>query len=155
DGIGYLRINYFHEETLREVKTALREMSMQAPIRALVLDLRGNPGGVFFSAVQVAELFLSGGVISVAQSTHPDFNRTFEAKTPGPVDLPLAVLVDGETASAAEVLAAALKDSRPNQTWLMGQPTFGKGSVQCMIELKKAPLGDKDKLAGIRLTVAK
>lgn len=156
DQIGWLRINYFNEDTLREVNEALRHLLSQAPIKGLILDLRGNPGGVFVSAVQVAELFLpgSGGVVSVGQSTHPDYNRTFKSESHGSVDLPLAVLVDGDTASAAEVLAAALKESRsPSRTWVMGQTTYGKGSVQCMFELKK-PLFE-NKPAGIRLTVAK
>jgi len=155
--IGYLRINYFNEDTLRDV---LKEMGnlmreQQAPIEALVLDLRGNPGGLFHSAVQVAELFLPGGVISVGQSAHPDYNRTFKSDTPGSFQLPLVVLVDGDTASAAEVLAAALKESRPaSNTWVMGQQTYGKGSVQCLFELKK-PLDSKESKAAIRVTVAK
>jgi carboxyl-terminal processing protease len=152
--LGYLRINYFTEDSFREVKEALDNLTAQASLRGLVLDLRGNPGGVFTSAVQVAELFLATGVVSVGQSTHPNFNRTFKVESPGAMhQMPLVVLVDSDTASAAEVLAAALKESRNTApTRLMGQTTFGKGSIQCLIELKKAPL---DKTAAIRLTVAK
>jgi len=150
--VGYVCINYFNEETFRDVKDALNRMTARAPIKGLILDLRGNPGGLFLAAVQVAELFLSGGIISIGQSAHPDFNRTFKVEAPGDVQLPMVVLVDGDTASAAEVLAAALKESRPG-THLLGQKTYGKGSIQCVIELKKVPL--ENKLAGIRLTVAK
>jgi carboxyl-terminal processing protease len=151
--IGYLRINYFTDDTLREVKDALGHIVSQSSIKGLILDLRGNPGGSFDASVKVAELFLSGGVISVAQSPLPDFNRSFEVKSPGSVQFPMVVLIDGETASAAEVLAAALKEGRTStRPQLMGQTTYGKGSIQCLIQLKRAPL---DKTAGIRLTVAK
>lgn len=154
DGIdyGYLRINYFSDDTLREVKEALGDLLKSGPIKGMILDLRGNPGGVFTSAVHVAELFLSGGVISIAQSPLPEYNGKFESGAPGALQFPVVVLIDGETASAAEVLAAAMKESRTSRTVLMGQTTFGKGSIQCLIQLKKAPL---DKMAGIRLTVAK
>ncbi len=154
--LGYLRINYFTENTLHEVKTALAELTspmMGEPIKGLVLDLRGNPGGVFTAAVAVAELFLSGGVVVIGQSPFPEYNRTFKSELTGPYQLPIVVLVDGDTASSAEVLAAALKESRPATTIkVIGQPTYGKGSIQCLIQLKKAPL---DKMAGIRLTVAR
>jgi len=153
EGIGYLRINYFTEDTPREFKDALGSLMSSASLKGLVLDLRGNPGGSFSAAVQIAELFLPGGVISISQSNHPKLDRTFKVESPGTIQLPLVVLVDGDTASAAEVLAAALKESRTSTyTVLMGQTTYGKGSVQCLIELKK-PLDNK--AAGIRLTVAK
>lgn len=150
--VGYLRINYFTDDTLREVKEALANLMMMGPVKGMILDLRGNPGGVFTSAVHVAELFLHGGVISIAQSPLPEYNGPFKSETPGTLQFPVVVLIDGETASAAEVLAAALKESRTSRTVLMGQTTFGKGSIQCLIQLKKAPL---EKMAGIRLTVAK
>jgi carboxyl-terminal processing protease len=154
--IGYLRINYFTEDSYREVKEALDALTSQGSLRGLVLDLRGNPGGVFTAAVQVAELFLATGVISVGQSTHPNFNRTFKVESPGAMhQLPLVVLVDSDTASAAEVLAAALKETRDTApTTLMGQTTYGKGSIQCLIELKPSAK-TLDKTAAIRLTVAK
>src|SRR5262249_2231061 len=65
--LGYLRINFFTEDTFREVKEALDALTSQGSLRGLVLDLRGNPGGVFTSAVQVAELFLATGIVSVGQ----------------------------------------------------------------------------------------
>jgi carboxyl-terminal processing protease len=152
---GYLRINYFNDSTLQEVRDVLigpSGMSGGMPeIKGLILDLRGNPGGVFASAVAVAELFLSG-VIVIGQSPLPDYNRNFKGEANAPFQFPIVVLVDGDTASSAEVLAAALKESRSTPTRLVGQPTFGKGSVQCLIQLKKAPL---EKAAAIRLTVAR
>jgi carboxyl-terminal processing protease len=154
--VGYLRINYFADDTLQEVRDILLRASsmgsMNEPIRGLILDLRGNPGGVFTSAVAIAELFLSGGVVVIGQSHTPEYNRTYKSESSAPFAFPIVVLIDGDTASSAEVLAAALRDSRGSLTRLIGQPSFGKGSLQCPILLKKAPL---DRLAGIRLTVAK
>lgn len=152
---GYIKIHHFQESTPQEVKEALAAMtsSMGESVRGLILDLRGNPGGLFKAAVTVAELFVTGGVIVIGQSSLKEFNRPFKAETIGPYQLPIVVLIDGETASAAEVLAGALKDARPTSTTLlMGQTTFGKGSVQCLIPVEKTSL---DRLAGIRLTVAK
>jgi carboxyl-terminal processing protease len=126
-------------------------------IKALILDLRGNPGGMFKAAVQVAGLFLGEAVIAVTQSPfkNPDKSKNFadrEWKTDvqNPFLLPLVVLIDGETASAAEMLAGALKDHKRAE--LIGQTTFGKGSIQSVVTLDfkdvKAP-------GGIRLTFAR
>lgn len=150
---GYLRIHHFQDSTFQEVKDALAAMNTGDPIKGLILDLRGNPGGVFKSAVAIAELFLGEGIIVVGQSTFKDFNRTYKADNPTASQIPAVVLVDGETASAAEVLAGALKESRAAfSTMLLGQTTFGKGSIQVIIPMDKSPL---EKLAGIRLTVAR
>lgn len=150
---GYVKILHFHESTAQDVKEALAALaSMGEPIKGLILDLRGNPGGVFKSAVAVAELFVSSGVIVIGQSPLKEYNRSFRAETSGPVQLPLVVLIDGETASSAEVLAGALRDGRPAATKLLGQTTYGKGTVQRLIAVDRAPL---DRLAGIQLTVAR
>jgi carboxyl-terminal processing protease len=155
--IGYLRINHFQDSTLQEVKEALAGWQVNGPetIKGMILDLRGNPGGAFKPAVHVAELFLSEGVIVVGESPYKDFNRPFKVEAAGPVQLPVIVLIDGETASAAEVLAGALKEVRSPRvpTRLLGSRTYGKGSVQSMIPVDRPPL---DKLpGGIRLTVAR
>jgi carboxyl-terminal processing protease len=151
--VVYLRINYFTDSTLQEVREELLRAGSMGEIKGLILDLRGNPGGAFTSAVAVAELFLSGSVIVIGQSPRPEFNRTFKSDAPAAFGFPIVILIDGETASAAEVLAAALKESRAaGSARLVGQPTFGKGSIQCLIQLRNAPL---DKMAGIRLTVAR
>jgi carboxyl-terminal processing protease len=153
--IGYLRITHFQDSTLEEVKVALEAMQVSAmPLKGLILDLRGNPGGAFESAVAVADLFLGEGIIVYAQSPVRKYNRTYKAEPGAGVQLPLVVLVDGETASAAEVLAAALKDRTGRApTLVVGQTTYGKGSVQQVLAVDGVPL---DKLpAGIRLTVAR
>jgi carboxyl-terminal processing protease len=152
---GYLRINHFQDSTLQDVKEALLAIhASPETTRGLILDLRGNPGGLFKSAVQVAELFLPGGVIVHGQSPHKEYNRTFKAEGLNPLLLPMVVLVDGDTASAAEVLAGALKEQRGSKslTQVVGQTTYGKGSVQCVFPVDKVP---PDKLPGIRLTVAR
>src|SRR5262249_1598481 len=108
--------------------------------------LRENPGGLFRSALGVAELFLPDGVIVNVQSPLREFNRTYRAHNNNPESLRVVVLVDGETASAAEMLAGALKDN--GRARVAGKPTFGKGSIQCIIPLEQD-------LGGLRLTVAK
>lgn len=151
--IGYLRINYFNENTLVEVKEGLQEAMRQTGLKGVILDLRGNPGGVYPSAVSVAALFLPGGVISISQGTLPENSRIYRVDGPGQfLSLPVVVLIDGETASSAEVLAAALKEGRPATLRIIGQPSFGKGTVQRMVHIRNSPL---EKLTGIKLTVAR
>jgi carboxyl-terminal processing protease len=148
-----LRINYFTETTLQEVKDALAATSMGDPFKGILLDLRGNPGGLFEAAVAVSELFLSGGTIVISRSPHKKYDRPFKVEHPGPVQVPMVVLIDAESASAAEVLAGALKETRARAvTRLIGQPTFGKGSIQCPFAFDKPPM---EPAPVIRLTVAK
>ncbi len=152
--IGRLRIFCFQESTLQEVKEALARLQTDG-MKMLILDLRGNPGGLFKSAVQVAELFLPEGIIVVSQShALPRDKRltgAIKVESMNPLLLPMVVVIDGETASSAEVLAGALKEN--GRATLIGQTTFGKGSIQCIIPLEKPPF---DKMpGGIRITVAK
>src|SRR5262249_7356709 len=111
-------------------------------LKGLILDLRGNPGGIFKSAVSVADLFLSEGIIVISQSPFfKEYNRTFKAEGVNPLLVPMVVLVDGETASAAEVVAGALKErSGSYAVKVVGQTTYGKGSIQGIITLDKGPL---------------
>jgi carboxyl-terminal processing protease len=135
-GYGYVRIAQFSETTGEELNAALKTLRTKngAPLKGLVLDLRNNPGGVLEAAVAVADAFLDSGVIVSAKG------RTAESKfemsaTPGD-DLngaPLVVLVNGGSASAAEIVAGALKDH--HRATLMGRTTFGKGSVQTVMPL--------------------
>jgi carboxyl-terminal processing protease len=135
-GYGYVRIAQFSETTGDELNAALKALRAKngAPLKGLVLDLRNNPGGVLEAAVAVSDAFLDSGVIVSAKG------RTAESKfemsaTPGD-DLngaPLVVLVNGGSASAAEIVAGALKDH--HRATLMGRTTFGKGSVQTVMPL--------------------
>ncbi len=145
DGIGYVRIVSFQDGTVQELKDVLLHLQA-AQMKALVLDLRGNTGGLFQSAVQVAELFLGDGVIVFTESPLKRFRGTYRAHNANALTLPLVVLVDGETASAAEVLAGALKEN--GRATLVGAATYGKGSIQCPVPLEHLP-------AGIWITVAR
>jgi carboxyl-terminal processing protease len=150
--VGFIQINHFTDTTVEDVKEALAQLQTNGA-RALILDLRGNPGGSFKAGVQTAELFLDEGVIVFAKSPLPDYDQPFKSTSKNPVTLPVVVLVDRDTASAAEVVAGALQDNRPSSTFLVGQKTFGKGSVQGVIPLDKAPLEKNP--GGVRLSVAK
>jgi carboxyl-terminal processing protease len=147
--VGLLRIHHFQESTAQEVKDALVALQGGGAV-GIILDLRSNPGGLFKSAVAVANLFLPEGVIVYTRSPFRDYNRPYKAEGMAVVDLPVVVLVDGETASAAELLAGALKDL--GRARVVGQTTFGKGSIQCLIPLDAPPA---ELPGGIRITVAK
>jgi carboxyl-terminal processing protease len=135
-GYGYVRIAEFSETTGDDTLSALRALRKRngGALKGLVLDLRNNPGGVLEAAVSVADAFLDGGLIVSAKG------RTAESKfemnaTPGDElnGAPIVVLVNGGSASAAEIVAGALKDHQ--RAKLMGRTTFGKGSVQTVMPL--------------------
>jgi carboxyl-terminal processing protease len=146
DGIGYVRLANFQKTTPQELESALLRLRSEG-MRVLVLDLRGNPGGSFTAAVQVADRFLPQGVIVVStQGQLRSVTKTFVAQNPlNALDVPLIALVDGDTASAAEVVAGALKDNQ--RALLIGQTTYGKGSIQRLLQLQAG--------GGLRLTLAR
>jgi carboxyl-terminal processing protease len=127
DGVGYVRLYDFSATAGERMEEGLEALLSQEP-RALVLDLRRNPGGWLDQAIEVADLFLDDGVV-VVERWSDGRERSFEAE-PGDVGetIPLVVLVDGGSASAAEIVAGALQDRE--RAILVGEPTFGKGSVQ-------------------------
>jgi carboxyl-terminal processing protease len=135
-GFGYVRIAEFSETTGDDLVSALRGLRKRngAALRGLVLDLRNNPGGVLEAAVSVADAFLDGGLIVSAKGRTPESKFEMNA-TPGDElnGAPIVVLVNGGSASAAEIVAGALKDHR--RAKLMGRTTFGKGSVQTVMPL--------------------
>ncbi len=135
-GYAYVRISQFSETTGDDLNAALKDLRKHngAPLKGLVLDLRDNPGGVLEAAVAVADAFLDSGVIVTAKGRTADSKFEMDA-TPGDVlnGAPIAVLVNGGSASAAEIVAGALKDQ--HRAKLMGRTTFGKGSVQTIIPL--------------------
>ncbi len=133
NGIGYIHLTSFENKTPQEMVSAFRRLD--APhLKGLILDLRGNPGGVLQSAVQVCSLFLKPGdvVLTVRGRAVPEkIYRTGEA--PMRVTVPLIVLVNGRTASAAEVVSAALQDH--DRAVIAGERTFGKGVVESVMPL--------------------
>ncbi|MBM4041096.1 MAG: S41 family peptidase [Planctomycetes bacterium] len=135
DGIGYLDLGDFPDGAAAKVADGIAALRGQG-MRALVLDLRNNDGGFLDEAIRIADLFVPEGVILSTQNRCPDENRTFHATRGGPAEeLPMAVLVDARSASAAEVLAGALQDH--GRARLVGVKTYGKGAVS-----KRFPLGD-------------
>jgi carboxyl-terminal processing protease len=135
-GYAYVRISQFSETTGDDMNAALKDLRRHngSPLKGLVLDMRDNPGGVLEAAVAVADAFLDSGVIVTAKGRTADSKFEMDA-TPGDVlnGAPIVVLVNGGSASAAEIVAGALKDQ--HRAKLMGRTTFGKGSVQTIIPL--------------------
>jgi len=145
-GYGYLRISQFQSRTGPQTREALESLSAKQPLNGLVLDLRNNPGGVLSSAVEVADQFLSSGLVVYTKGrlADDDMRFTAHADTTAP-EVPLVVLINGGSASAAEIVAGALQDQ--HRAVLMGTRSFGKGSVQQVL-----PLGNGD---GLKLTTAR
>ncbi len=138
-GIAHIKITHFTPNTPREFDETLKTLAGMGggAVKALVLDLRGNSGGFLESAIKIAERFLSGGAIMSANSPMATFNKVYTAPVgPAQIDLPVVVLVDGDTASAAEVLATAIRDRDRGK--VVGVSTFGKGSAQMLIKIATA-----------------
>lgn len=130
--IGYIRHTIFSERSAAELRLALQELTSQGANR-IILDLRGNPGGLVDAAVQIADMWLDSGVILLEK--HADgTEKTFTAQPGGEAGLlPLVLIVDGASASASEIVAGALQDHK--RAKLVGEKTYGKGSVQLVYEL--------------------
>jgi carboxyl-terminal processing protease len=135
-GDAYARISHFTDATPAELHAALRKLEQSAggPLPGLVLDLRSNPGGVLEAGIEVADMFLDNGLIVSAEGRLPE-SRFRAHATPGDVleGAPLVLLVNQGSASAAEIVAGALKDQ--GRAALVGTRTFGKGSVQTIMPL--------------------
>jgi len=136
-GIGYVRISQFSETTGEDVQAGIKALKARnggKPITGLVLDLRNNPGGVLEAAVAVADEFLDKGIIVSAKGRTPESKFQMDATRGDDLaGAPIVVLVNAGSASAAEIVAAALRDN--HRAKLMGRRTFGKGSVQTVIPL--------------------
>ncbi len=150
--IGYVRINGFYQDTPEDLRKALDELKAQG-MKGLVLDLRNNPGGLLSAAVEISDMFLESGKI-VSTKGRNSGEKMYDAEKGGIYDaedgkgddvLPMAVLVNQNSASASEILASALQDHK--RATIVGRRSYGKGSVQHIVHL-----GDGDSV--MKLTVA-
>ena len=143
-GYHWIRLTRFSGRTTQELLDALRD-AKKNDIKGIVLDLRNNPGGLLDQSVSVSDVFLKDGVIVSIRGREEGNSRSYSAKSQADdVDVPMVVLVNAGTASAAEIVAGALRDQK--RALILGERTFGKGSVQNII-----PLPDG---TGLKLTVA-
>jgi len=149
--IGYIRLVQFGEKTSADLEAALNKLKDQG-MQALVLDLRWNPGGLLDQAVDVCEKFLPrGSLVVTTEGRNPGQNSTRKARGRGDElkNMPIVVLVNLGSASASEIVAGCLQDSK--RAIILGEKTFGKGSVQSIIPLEQMP----DGTPALRLTTAK
>ncbi len=146
DDIGYVKLRSFHKTTEEELEEALQDLGEQH-IKMLILDLRNNPGGLLEQAIAVSNVFLEGGKLIVyTKGRLPNQNMKGFSKSDGfHVSYPMAVIINGGSASASEIVAGSLQDL--HRATIVGTQSFGKGSVQTII-----PLSDG---SGLRLTTAK
>lgn len=147
DHIGYIRIASFHERTAADVQKALTEVTEKAkPMKGLVLDLRNDPGGLLNQAIEVSDMFLkSGTIVSTRGRTKSMETKTVAKDNGKEISVPMIVLVNEGTASAAEIVAGALQDN--GRALVVGNQTFGKASVQTVIPLENG--------AALKLTTAR
>jgi carboxyl-terminal processing protease len=134
--VGYVKVKSFQEDTYRELTRNLRKLKGQAQnFKGLILDFRNNPGGLLSQAVEIADLFLENGVIVSTVGAGDKIREVEEAKAPGTEEkYPIVVLVNDGSASASEIVAGALKNN--NRAIVIGEQTFGKGSVQSVYTLR-------------------
>jgi carboxyl-terminal processing protease len=146
DGVGYIDLKAFSDSTAKELNGAIGGLLAHG-MKTLVLDMRTNPGGLLTQGVRVSDLFLNPGQKIVSMRGRlPEANREFaDTAAQRWPDLPLIVLVDGRSASAAEIVAGALQDH--DRALIVGRPTYGKGSAQSVVSF-----GDQ---GGLKLTTAR
>jgi len=133
-GIGYIRLVNFQQNTVEHLRKVIEDLRQNQGLKGLILDLRFNPGGLLRSAVETAELFLSKDDKIVSTKGERTREYPIPSRMTGPfVDLPLVVLINGQSASASEIVSGALKDH--NRATIVGERTFGKFSVQNLMQL--------------------
>jgi len=144
--LGYVRVKTFQQDTFADLRAAMQRLQDSGPLAGLVLDLRNNPGGLLDQAVRVSDMFLREGLIvrttgkggRMIDQEHAHARNTLDG-------FPIVCLVNGGSASASEIVAGALQDHK--RALVMGTRTFGKGSVQTIVDL--------DDGSGLKLTVAR
>jgi len=144
--VGYLRLRAFNENSSNQLKKEISKIEKNKKLVGYILDLRNNPGGLLSQAITISDFFLNDGEIVSTRGRKKRENRKFFAKKGDKIDgKPLIVLINNGSASASEIVAGALQDQK--RAILLGETTFGKGSVQSIIPLKNR--------GAIRLTISK
>ena len=149
DGYAYVRLTQFQKKSAEYIVDALkkmRESSKKIGFKGVILDLRSNPGGLLDEAVDVSSIFLKEGIVVSTEGRDPKNKEIRYVKKTGykELDVPLVVLINGSSASASEIVAGALQDSK--RAIIMGTQSFGKGSVQSVAKI--------DDSSGVKLTIA-
>jgi carboxyl-terminal processing protease len=144
-GVAYLKLTSFQKTTAADLEAALRRLDT-AGMRSLVIDLRGNPGGLLSAAVDVSDLFLDRGLVVATRGRCPDEDFNWSAGRSGTWRVPLVLVIDGDSASSSEIFAGAMRDHA--RATIVGTRSYGKGSIQGIFPLETAGVG-------LRLTTAK
>ncbi len=144
-GVAYVKLTSFQKTTAADLETALRRLDMNG-MRSLVIDLRGNPGGLLSAAVDVADLFLDRGLVVATRGRSPEEDFNYSATRSGTWRMPLVLVIDGDSASSSEIFAGAMRDH--GRATIVGTRSYGKGSIQGIFPLDTAGVG-------LRLTTAK
>ena len=152
NGVGYVRLSGFSGNTTRDMNKAIEAMKAAngGSLKGLVMDLRGNPGGLLEQAIQVSDVFLDSGTIVTTVGINGTLREPKLARNDGhEKDFPMAVLISSDSASASEIVAGALKNL--NRAVIVGRQSFGKGSVQLLYDFKDRDTGDE---SALKLTIA-
>jgi carboxyl-terminal processing protease len=144
-GVAYLKLTSFQKTTAADLEAALRRLDT-AGMRSLVIDLRGNPGGLLAAAVDVSDLFLDRGLVVATRGRCPDEDFNWSAGRSDTWRVPLVLVIDGDSASSSEIFAGAMRDHA--RATIVGTRSYGKGSIQGIFPLETAGVG-------LRLTTAK
>lgn len=142
--IGYIKMTGFQKNTAREMREALAKLNSKG-MRSLIWDLRGNPGGLLDAAVDVLDMFIDRGVLVSTKGRVAGQNQVYTAHSGNTYHIPLVLLVDGNSASASEIVAGAIRDHKRGQ--IIGRKTYGKWSVQSIFPIRHN--------TGLRITTAK
>ena len=146
NSIGYIRLTSFNNNSSEQIKKQIKKLNKNSNLNSFILDLRNNPGGLLSQAIKISDFFLENGEIVSTKSRKKSENRKWFAKKGDVIDgKTLIVLINYGSASASEIVAGALKDHK--RAILVGENSYGKGSVQSIIPLKNK--------GAIRLTIAK
>jgi carboxyl-terminal processing protease len=144
NGVGYIQMTGFQKSSAHELDEALKKLEREG-MKALIWDVRGNPGGLLTAAVEVLDRFIDNGTLVETRGRTYDQNYTYTAHEPGTHNVPIILLIDGSSASASEIVAGAIRDHHRGK--LVGRKSYGKWSVQSIYDLRTG--------GGVRLTTAK